>query len=64
MEKQSFEAGPWKIEVAKSHILRSKCENGLEQGCPQAPDGEPSSKRCNVCRSAQRSKIILLFYPV
>lgn len=47
LEKNEFEAGPWRIVVAKSHILRSKCEFGLEAGCP---NDEQSRKKCNVCR--------------
>ena len=40
---ESFDVGPWKISVIKSHILKSKCEEG------SSTSGEPCGK-CNVCR--------------
>ena len=42
---REFQAGPWAVRVAKSHILRSKCEEGLEQGCPR-----DAKNKCYVCR--------------
>jgi type 2A phosphatase activator TIP41 len=39
--ERTFEAGPWKISVRKSHILKSVCEGG-EQACRNEP--------CHVCR--------------
>lgn len=43
--KNEFEAGPWRVAVTKSHILRSKCEKGLDEGCPK-----DDRHKCNVCR--------------
>ena len=43
--RSEFEAGPWRVLVTKSHILRSKCERGLDEGCSR--DDED---KCNVCR--------------
>lgn len=45
---REFQAGPWAVRVAKSHILRSKCEESLEQGCPR-----DARNKCNVCRFEQ-----------
>ena len=43
-ERGEFEAGPWKIVVTKSHILKSSCERGAAEGCQEGSD------LCNVCR--------------
>lgn len=43
--KNEFEAGPWRVTVTKSHILHSKCEKGLDEGCPK-----DDRHKCNVCR--------------
>ena len=43
-EERTFEAGPWRISVRKSHILRSVCERGRDQGC------EEEEEPCTVCR--------------
>ncbi|XP_011402613.1 PREDICTED: TIP41-like protein isoform X2 [Amphimedon queenslandica] len=40
---ESFDVGPWKISVIKSHILKSKCEGG-------SPNSDESCGKCNVCR--------------
>ena len=43
--RNEFEAGPWRFLVVKSHILRSRCEKGRENGCdPEIGD------ICTVCR--------------
>lgn len=47
MDSSSFDFGPWRLTVTKSRILRSKCEKGLDQGCPIDSD---SKEKCNVCR--------------
>lgn len=43
-ERREFEAGPWKVVVTKSHILRSSCERGTAKGCREGGDS------CTVCR--------------
>lgn len=43
-ERREFEAGPWKVVVTKSHILRSSCERGTAKGCLEGGDS------CTVCR--------------
>ena len=43
-ERREFEAGPWKIVVTKSHILKSSCERGAPEGCQEGLDS------CSVCR--------------
>ena len=43
--RNEFEAGPWRILVVKSHILRSSCERGKEEGCEPGAGGV-----CSVCR--------------
>ena len=44
MESKEFEAGPWRMEVTRSHILKSSCEKGKEEGCELGRDA------CTVCR--------------
>lgn len=41
---REFEAGPFRVEVAKSHILKSSCEKGKAEGC------EAGIEACPVCR--------------
>lgn len=43
-QTQEFEAGPWRIVMKKSHILKSECEKGAAVGCP------PQEEMCTVCR--------------
>lgn len=44
--RNEFEAGPWRILITRSHILKSKCERGKPDGCTA-----DSSDICDVCRS-------------
>ena len=43
--KNEFEAGPWRILVTRSHILKSKCERGKSEGCQSN-----SKDSCDVCK--------------
>ena len=54
--RNEFEAGPWKILITRSHILKSKCERGRADGCQQ-----DAKDICDVCKSvAHRSKDVWL----
>ena len=44
--RNEFEAGPWKIAITRSHILKSKCERGKADGCQK-----DSMDICDVCKS-------------
>jgi hypothetical protein len=44
--RNEFEAGPWKVVITRSHILKSKCERGKPDGCQK--DGRDI---CDVCKS-------------
>lgn len=43
-EKREFEAGPWRVTVTRSHILKSSCEKQRSEGCTESAD------MCSVCR--------------
>ena len=44
--RNEFEAGPWKIVITRSHILKSKCERGKAEGCQK-----DNMDICDVCKS-------------
>ena len=44
--RNEFEAGPWRILITRSHILKSKCERGKPDGCQR-----DSKDICDVCKS-------------
>ena len=44
VSEREFDAGPWKISVRKSHILKSVCELGSDQGCGDKEEA------CHVCK--------------
>jgi type 2A phosphatase activator TIP41 len=43
-DDRTFEAGPWRISLRKSHILKSSCERGSKDGC------SAEEEACFVCK--------------